>query len=244
MKNALVLGLASLSLGSRETGRDVARLLHKTKTCDVEQLDPEIKWACSLDKEKRRKCHPVGCEPKIEKRCKCTKKGCSWHTVAAKCEPPKPQCSAVTAEWNCSKGLKKDSLCVKNCKEGLAVRRCRCQGSSCAWRHRGEEGDCETKVSLGALESLRQMGPKQRAELTQALKRELGLNQAVQKADTISKLPIHNKNPQEALLITSSGTTLSENLADIQENWVEFLIRLASFDKLTLITIDNGIMKE
>merc|ERR1711935_243765 len=60
----------------------------------------------------------------------------------------------------------------------------------------------------------------------------------------VKKLPFAKVTPSEALLITSKGSTLANNLADIQENWVDFLIRLASFDKLTLISIDNGIMKE
>jgi len=61
---------------------------------------------------------------------------------------------------------------------------------------------------------------------------------------SVKKLPFAKETPTEALLITSEGATLAENLGDIQENWVDFLIRLASFDKLTLISIDNGVMKE
>ena len=103
-----------------------------------------------------------------------------------------------------------------------------------------------------ALEAIKTMSPMDRKLVANSLKSELGLGSPIEKVAT------------EALLITSSSTALSENLADIKdcclsivyncmrptckttnkENWVDFLVKLASFDRLTLISIDNGVMKD
>lgn len=90
------------------------------------------------------------------------------------------------------------------------------------------------------LEMLNALSPQDRKLITTRLREEIQLDAALL-GPPLASLP-KPKGQKEALLITSTGTTLSDNIGDIQENWIDFLIKLASFDKLTMITIDNGVM--
>ena len=153
------------------------------------------------------------------------------------------------------------------------MKRCLCNNGHCDWQTKGKELNCSKKVRrkphsessvkqllAPALQAIKTMSPMDRKLVANSLKSELGLGSPIEK---VEKVPLEG-DPTEALLITSSSTALSENLADIKdcclsivyncmrptckttnkENWVDFLVKLASFDRLTLISIDNGVMKD
>lgn len=181
--------------------------------------------------------------------------------------------NGIKDEWNCSRGSDEKSICVGGCNGQSSVKRCQCNDGHCDWKTKGQELKCSKKVRrkpnsessvkqllAPALEAIKKMSPMDRKLVAQSLKSELGLTSPIER---VEKVPLEG-DPTEALLITSSSTVLSENLADIKdcclsivyyhkwldckttnkENWVDFLVQLASFDRLTLISIDNGVMKD
>lgn len=231
MKKIMMLGsIAAFSHAYRETGADFVELISHEDGCDYDELAANVKWKCQLDKLHRRRCQPENCEESIQMRCKCRKSGkCAWKQFTVKCtsKANDAKCQKLTDEWNCSRGSHEKSLCVGNCEGQSSIKRCSCDNGQCAWETRGKELNCRSGEYDQVNDSLAPMS------------REMNLG-----IRSVKKLPFAKVTPSEALLITSEGSTLANNLADIQENWVDFLIRLASFDKLTLISIDNGIMKE
>ena len=165
--------------------------------------------------------------------------------------------------WKCNKNnFSKNTICERRCYNfGVAVKRCRCPRGRphqpCRWMRYRANPKCFVQVKPNPVRDMINLSLNQQSKLPSSFLRdfvpgdveyeeELTTTGSTTMSTTTYEAPkeTFEQKPKE---MPKTETALSQAVhkATHQINeWVHFLQELLSFDQLTVISIDSGLMKE
>ena len=169
---------------------------------------------------------------------------------------------AAKYNWKCNKsGLTKNTICERQCYNfGVAVKRCKCtrrrSHQPCRWvRYRANE-NCFVKLTPDPVRDMINLSLNQQSKLPASFLRdfvpgdieyeeELTTTGSTTMSTTTYEAPKETFTEAKEVPKTDSALSKAVHKATHQINeWVHFLQELLSFDQLTVISIDSGLMKE